>query len=138
VIPDSQLIAFRFNKSSHGAALKILEEREILVNGKLYDVARKTDDGNSITYFCVYDRDEETLIAKTRQFNSQSQPFPVQNTARLIFDKIIKTCILDTYSEIYAENYTVLSSLLIEKHYSVPTLQISIPPPQPLIFYFVV
>jgi hypothetical protein len=129
-IPVQQLTTFVFDNSNPGKRLKILEEREILVDGRLYDVVRKTDDGRNRTYYCVHDGDEETLIAKTRQFNSQCQPFPVQNTARLIFDKIIKTGIFNKSVDPYTEDYTTFHSFLITNHYSDPAIQINIPPPQ--------
>lgn len=129
-IPDQQLTTFVFNNTNPGKRLKILDEREILVDGKLYDVVRKTNDGKQCKYHCIHDVEEETLIAKTRQFHSQTQPFPVQNTARLIFDKIIKAAIFDTNNDIQPENYTTLLSLIFEKRYAVPALQIDIPPPQ--------
>jgi hypothetical protein len=129
-IPDQQLTPFVFDNANPGERLKILDEGEILVDGKLYDVVRKTTDGKRSKYLCVHDREEETLIAKTREFNSQTQPLPVQNTARLIFDKIIKTGIFDANTNKSFKNYTVIHSLIIEKQYSVPTIQISIPPPQ--------
>jgi len=130
-IPHHQLTTFVFKNTNSGERLKILDEKEILVDGKLYDVVRKTTNGTHTKYLCVHDHEEETLIAKTRQFNSQSQPLPIQNTARLIFDKIIKTGIFNSNSVTQSESCTVLIQLFIEKKYSNPTLQISIPPPQP-------
>jgi len=129
-IPDDQLTTFIFSKNVVDPRLKIIDNREILVDGKLYDVVRKTDDSKQIKFFCVYDHEEEALIAKARLFNSKTQQMPLQNTTRLIAEKIIKTCILKDESSIASESMEIVYSNWPEACYSGPAIQISPPPPQ--------
>jgi hypothetical protein len=129
-IPDHRLTTFVFSKNKPNTGLKIINTREIQVDGKLYDIARKTDDGKIITYYCLYDSKEEKLIAKTRQFNSMSQPFPVENTTRLILDKIIKTAVTDQKNEDLTQEFKPVLTYYISIPYSGPDISIPVPPPQ--------
>jgi hypothetical protein len=107
-----------------------VNDHEIIVDSKLHDIVRKTDNGKHTKYFCVYDHEEETLIAKTRLFNSKAQQMPLQSTARHIIDKIIKTGIVTEEASAISESYILLYSNYPKISYSGPTLQISLPPPQ--------
>ena len=129
-LPDHQLSTFKFKKNQISPKLKHVNKREILVDGKLFDIARKIDDGNSITYYCVRDAKEEKLIAKTRQFNTMAQPVPAKNTARLIIEKIIKTAVFNSESETFDQEYTQLSTYDRVSLYTSPCIGIKIPPPQ--------
>lgn len=130
VIPEHQLTTFYFTKNEPDSRLKIENSREILVDGKLYDVVRRSDDGKQIKYCCVYDHEEETLISKTRIFNSKAQQMPLQNTARNIIDKIIKTGIFTEKPSLISESSMSFHSNYLKIYYSGPTIQISSPPPQ--------
>ena len=129
-IPEQQLTRFVLNKNTPSTRIKHVNEREIIVDGKLYDIARKTIDGPIITYYCVHDKKEQNLIAKTRLFHTMSQPEPVKNTAQLIIEKIIKTAILKTQPakvDIDSfQTFTLISTLI----YSGPVISILLPPPQ--------
>lgn len=129
-LPEEQLSTFVFAKNMPGSRLKIIDEREILVDGKLYDVVRKADDGKFMTYYCVYDKEEETLICKTRLFNSEAQQMPVQNTARLIINLIIKTGIVSEVSSLIIESSELTFSDYTQTIYSIPAIQILPPPPK--------
>ena len=129
-IPDNQLSTFVFATNKPDSRLKIVNDHEIIVDGKLYDIVRKTVDGNQTKYCCKYDREEEALIAKTRLFNSQAQQMPLQNTARLIIDKIIKTGIITEESSAITPISISFYSNYPKNCYSGPEIQILSPPPQ--------
>ncbi|MFA5970950.1 MAG: hypothetical protein WC780_01265 [Lentimicrobiaceae bacterium] len=131
-LPEQQLTTFIFTRNIADSRLKILDQREILVDGKLYDVVRKTDDGKQIKYFCVYDHEEETLISKTRLFNSKAQQMPLQSTARNIIDKIIKSGIFTEKTFFLTENPISFNPACKGNSYSDPIIQVSSPPPQQL------
>jgi hypothetical protein len=130
-IPENQLSTFIFNKNEKNSRLKIENSREILIDGKLFDVVRITDNGKQLKYSCIYDQKEESLISKTRLFNSKTQQMPVQNTTKHILDKIIKTGIFTNESTLISGNYNSLYSNYPKPIYSGPAIQISLPPPQP-------
>ena len=131
-LPEEQLSIFVFEKNATDSRLRIMDEREILVDGKLYDVVRKIDNGRQIKYFCVWDHEEETLISKTRLFNSQAQQMPVQKTTKHIVEKIIKTGILNEKAAFVIENFIIPFSHSCSVRYSCPEILISLPPPQSL------
>ncbi len=130
-VADQQLTAFIFDKNKPNPSLKILNSHEIEIDGRLYDVARKTITRETIIYYCSYDAKEEKLIAKTREFNSMNQPVPVKNTTRLILEKIIKTAIPDQKTEDFDINYSFLYTHYLPQVYSGPVLLTLVPPPQP-------
>jgi len=129
-LPDDQLSTFVFTIGKPDSKLKIENEHEIIVDGKLYDIVRKSICGNQIRYFCKYDHEEEAFIAKTRLFNTSAQQMPLKNTTRLIVDKIIKTGILipdgTTEMESYGKTYCNFRHI----RYTRPYLQVASPPPQ--------
>lgn len=131
-IPEQQLTTYIFTKNSRDSRLEIENNREIRIYGKLYDVVRKIDDGKQIKYFCVYDHEEETLISKTRLFNSKAQQMPVQSTARNIIDKIIKSGIFTEKTFFITENSIAFNPACPGNSYSGPIIQVSSPPPQQL------
>jgi hypothetical protein len=96
----------------------------------LYDIARMKENGNTVTYLCLQDHKEESLIAKTRHINSNAQQMPLQNKARLIIDKIIKTGICTEPNSLLSTQVSALFLKCAEVQYSGPFLQISPPPPQ--------
>ncbi len=132
-IPENQLTTFIFNKNEQNSRLEIENSREIRVDGKLFDVVSITDDGNQLKYRCVHDYEEETLISKTRLFNSQAQQIPFQSTARNIIDKIIKTGFCIVTSSSFSECSSLIEPGFSIIHYSGPIIQISSPPPQQVI-----
>jgi hypothetical protein len=129
-IPENQLSTFVFSSYKPDSRLKIVNDHEIIVDGKLYDIVRKSDEGKQIKYFCVYDHEEETLIAKTRLFNSKAQKMPLQNTAQTMIEKIIKTGIVTEKSTMTPEISISIHSGYPKIRYSGPAIQISTPPPQ--------
>lgn len=130
IIPDHQLTTFVLDKSNPNSRLKILNKREIQVDGKLYDVAKKVDNGTTITFRCIYDAKEEKLIAKTRLFHSLSQPVPAKNTARLIIDKIIKTAVIAQEINNINLDYLQIRTYYTSLTYSEPVIDKLSPPPQ--------
>lgn len=130
LLPEEQLSTFVFEKNTINPRLKIVDKREILVDGKLYDVVHKTDDGKQIKYFCVYDKEEETLISKTRLFNSEAQQMPAQSAARLIINLIIKTGIVSEGSSFTIESSILPLSYYTQTIYSIPAIRIQSPPPK--------
>ena len=129
-VQDENLTTFIIAKNNPGQGLKVRNSHEISVDGKLYDVVRKKDNGKYITYFCIRDQQEETLIATTRQYNSAAQPLPLRNTALLIVEKIIKTATLIEDISSFSEYSDISFSIFPESHYSGPEIPISIPPPE--------
>jgi hypothetical protein len=129
-IPVHQLTAFVFEKQKPNSRLKIVNKREIEVDGKLYDIARMVDDGKSITYYCVYDKKEEKLIANSRLLNSMAQPVPVKNTTSLIIDNIIKTAVFDYQINGFCFERIQHNTPFAGRNYSVPDIFILVPPPQ--------
>lgn len=129
-LPESQLTTFIFARNTSNQRLTIENEHEIMVDGKLYDLVRKSEYGKYIIYSCVYDHEEETLISKTRLFNSKDPQMPRQSTAINIIDKIIKSGIFTEKAIFIAENSIDFNAGFLANCYAVPIIQVSSPPPQ--------
>jgi len=129
-ISEQQLTTYTFNKTGPNSRLKIVNSREIIVDGKLYDVVRKVENVSKITYHCVRDAKEQNLIAKTRLFNSEAQPMPVKNTARLMIEKIIKTAVIVNKSSTIQYNICQYYPVFDITTYLGPAISILHPPPQ--------
>ncbi len=129
-LTDQNLTIFIFNKNSPDPELKIVNEHEIIVKGRLYDVVSKNVDGKHIKYTCARDQQEETLISKTRQFNSNAQQMPLRNTARLMVDKIIKTAIANEVTDSFSVRTSHPFRNFCKLNYSDPKIQIPLLPPE--------
>jgi hypothetical protein len=129
-IPDKQLTTFIFNKARTGSRLKIENSHEIIVDGKLYDVVRKVESGSKITYHCFRDEKEQSLIAKTRLINTETQPTPVKNTAKLIIEKIITSALLNNKKISIEHSICQYSSVKVTNIYLGPEISILHPPPK--------
>jgi hypothetical protein len=129
-IPESRLTHFTSLKSIKNSEIKQLNKHEVQVDGKLYDIVRIRDNGKTVTYSCLRDFKEESLISKTRLFNSKAQQMPFQNTARLIIEKIIKSCIVSDETIFNSESYPEYPINPIQASYSGPEINISPPPPK--------
>jgi len=129
-IPNHQLTKFTFEKNRPNSRLIIINKREIRVDGMLYDIARMTDDGKTITFHGLYDNKEEKVIAKTRLFHSMTQPVPAKNTTRLIIEKIIKIAVIKSQFTLFTPDYFQLFTFYMPTTYSGPAISILIPPPQ--------
>lgn len=129
-LPYEQLTTFSFAKNRVHSRLKIINSHEIRVDGNLYDIARISDDGINITYYCLHDSKEESLIAKTRHFNSTLHSPPAKDKSRVIMENIIKTGVITSLNNSikflpsYAFNYSYSS------FYPEPDITILSPPPQ--------
>lgn len=130
-IPKHELTTFSFDKSTSGKGFSVVNEHEIIVDGKLYDVVNKSVNGNKVKYSCARDLKEEKLIAKTRLFNSREHQSPTKNTTRLIIEKVIKTAILNQEAFSVEMKPTFFNTGSILSKYAVPVLSIPLPPPQP-------
>jgi len=129
-IPDNKLTTFIFFKKSPNTELKIINSREIEVNGNIYDVVRKEQNAKQTIYRCIHDKKEQNLIAKTRFFNSETHQSPIKNTARLIFEKIIKTALFETELKKHICS-NILQNIIYPIHfYKSPPLADDIQPPK--------
>jgi hypothetical protein len=130
LLPNEVLTSFTIDKNSSGKRIKMVNNREILINGKLYDIVRKKVNGSATTYYCKQDKEEESLISKTRLLNSKAQQMPVQNKARFMIEKIIKSGIISEKIIFNTDRCIILLAQSTKVQYSGPPIRISLPPPK--------
>ncbi len=133
-LPEEKLEKFIFPKNSTQRKYKVVNSREIEVNGNLYDVVRKTEGNSTIVFYCVHDKKEQSLIAKTRVFHSHAHQSPLKNTAKLLFDKIIKTALIQTTKEKFDFKNESCYNFFINPFYSNPIVSGEVKPPNPFKF----
>jgi hypothetical protein len=61
ILPDDQLTCLTLSRAAYHAS--VVEDDEIRLNGKLYDVARLEFFGDSVKLFAAHDVNEENLMA---------------------------------------------------------------------------
>lgn len=127
------LIAFTFAKTDKSKLESKKNRLEIKHNGCMYDVVRTQVSGDNITYYCIRDTKEEHLLDQLNLLSkSNGDNNPLQKSASLIIDQVIKTALMNTpfqfshYSTIFRYH-----SKIIPTYYS-PDMAIPAPPPQSL------
>ena len=123
------LTTFTFTGNSSGKLI-VVNKHEIIVDGRLYDIVKKTVSKKQTTYVCINDRQEEKLIAKIKQHNRQAHQLPQDKLARIIIDNIIKSAIAgqqdfttDLCISVQYEPFETIK-------YPVPGIQRILPPPE--------
>jgi len=130
-IKDEDLTTFVFSSLNQGKLI-VVNKHEILVDGKLYDVVKKTVSGKQTTYVCINDRQEEKLLAKMKQASTGTQQLPQGKLARIIADHIIKSAVAG-YKDVPTQLCDSVQFGPFETtHYRVPDLQRILPPPEKL------
>jgi hypothetical protein len=129
-LPDSELTVFEFPVSGPNANFHRMNESEIRISNRLFDVVRTRVHGNSVSYYCYADKSEESLIAKTRLINAHSQPGPTQQKAKLIFEKIIKMCTLAQPQRVPVLTAALIHEELPSYKLITPVLPVFLPPPR--------
>ena len=126
---NKDLTTFTFIGNSSGKLI-VVNKHEIIVDGRLYDVVKKTVSKKQTTYVCINDRQEEKLLAKIKQHNRQAHQLPQDKLARIIIDNIIKSAIADKQDETTDLCSSVEYSPFETINYPVPGLQRNLPPPE--------
>ena len=77
-MPETELTVFTFRIADLNNIEWEEEGKEFWLNGNLYDVVKKQETADSITFHCINDKQEKTLFANleeliTRQMNSDAQ-----------------------------------------------------------------
>ncbi len=77
-MPETELIVFTFRIADLNNIEWEEEGKEFWLNGNLYDVVKKQETADSITFHCINDKQEKTLFANleeliTCQMNSDAQ-----------------------------------------------------------------
>ena len=79
-LPEAQLTRFQFTETEFKKAW--LEDHEIKVDGKMYDIARVTEQANHIVVLALHDEAEDNLLAFLSEMVSRSandkKPVPVE------------------------------------------------------------
>jgi hypothetical protein len=131
-IKTSDLTTFVF-KSNNKSRLIVLNKHEIIVDGRLYDVVKKTVSKKQTTYVCINDRQEEKLLAKIKQLNQDAQQLPQGKLAWMIVDNIIKSAIAGQKNAATELCSSVTYRPFENPVYQVPGIQRFLPPPEHLV-----
>ena len=76
-IDRNDLVILKFTKTESESKLKWKESKEFEYNGEMYDVVESEFSGDTITYWCWWDREETRL---NRQLNDLADRAAEQNT----------------------------------------------------------
>lgn len=130
-INSPELIAIVINKLQLSETKWSEDGKEMYYDDKFYDVVRHTENATSITYYCINDKEEETLFANLEDhINTQiaantptkNQKKSVDNVIKLYFSNELSTkfnIISFTSLQFYPTNLTY-KSLFIETDFPPP------------------
>jgi len=72
-LPDSALVFFQFSKNDGETLLRWEHEQEFEYQGQMYDVVKKSEQGDSVQLWCWRDHAETKLNRQLRQLVAQYQ-----------------------------------------------------------------
>jgi len=108
--------------------------KEMVYNGKRYDVIKTKEEATTITYYCINDKQEETLFANLdNQINTHisNQKSSSKGTTKNMVNDIVKIIFNQTSS--FSFNSEATSSryfLPYEVSFTSETIQTTSPPPR--------
>jgi hypothetical protein len=116
-LPEEKLTRFQFTPEEFRKVQ--VEDHEIKVASKMYDIARVIKQGNSIVVFTLHDEAEDSLLAFLDEMASRStddkKPVPIQVEQLLTLNFLLVPSINlhNNYSEIYHNTpyYPVVSKI---------------------------
>lgn len=125
---DDALIHF----SSANKNFSLIEDKEILSNGILYDIVKTETKDGEIIYSCFSDKKESVFwnrISQLGKNNSEQSSAPVKNNAPEVLKYIGQDKSFD-YSFIYTSKLTQFGLMDNGFYYQNPYSEISSPPPK--------
>ncbi len=125
---DNKLVHF----SSEDSNFQLIEDKEILCEGILYDIVKKENKDGVTVYFCFDDTKESGFwngIAQLGKNSSEQSSAPAKNIAPEVLKYIGQEKSLD-HTYIYTENYTQSGFLNKSFFYQNPYGEILAPPPK--------
>lgn len=82
------------------------KKREIRVGQAMYDIVDEIAGIDSVTYTCIRDHKEESLLAKTRNLNNPASPENTKHKpVRIITESIIKIALVTSYTRMQETSY---------------------------------
>ena len=130
-IPDSQLTTITLLKGEQCRYDPDGDKNEFKINGQLYDVVRQKDNGKSVTYYCLRDRNEELLNNNAANIVHHSgKELPLSKSAQLILDNIIKNALISSEQTYFNHIIISFNPIVIPSFYNVPFLPVPALPPR--------
>jgi len=125
IIPNAEI-------SNPSSSFRFVEENEIMYHGKLYDVAKKKVEGNNTIFYCINDKNEESLFKGLEEHlkHNLDQNTPSKDKSNLLAKNIIKEAIpgklhLLKFNTALSDIPIIYTSLLQEEY-----IPIFLPPPK--------
>lgn len=93
LLPEDQLIRLTLTKEEYRSAK--VDDHEVIVNGKMYDIARVEQHGNQILVLGIHDEAEDNLLTFLEEMVARStndkKPIPTQLSQLLTLTFILQT-----------------------------------------------
>lgn len=127
---EKKVLKITINKSGKNQSAKRLA-KEIMLNGKYYDVIQVADNGYSLTYSCIPDYSDDRLL-KTYADSSEDtkSALPVKKDTSEVLGGIIKTALVEENICLAAHSFAISLQSDILLSYSAPYLSTPCQPPQ--------
>jgi hypothetical protein len=137
-LAENRIVHHEFNEgaliefSSANKDFQLIENKEVLSNGILYDIVKIENRHGILTYFCFSDKKESGFwngISQLGKGSSEHSTAPVKDNAPEVLKYIGQDKTVD-YSYIYIENFSQSGFMENNSFYTNPYSEISAPPPK--------
>ena len=118
-IPINELEIFSFNIGKSIPGIVWIHSKEFRLNGKMYDIIKKDTIDNNVKFYCVWDKDEESLISKysnlisgkIRDFESKYSNIPIFTIENYYLIKIKNFINYTSYYGIFNQFQSILKGI---------------------------
>jgi hypothetical protein len=120
---SSNLICLKIEKGEQNQSFHRLGDREIEYSGRLYDVFREIDKGDTILIFCIPDTKEEQLYAGLKRINHNNQ-------RSSLWDHLVKIALAEEPKNLMFITPDIRKFPLLKIHFLSAILPTWSPPPK--------
>ena len=106
------------------------DNKEFVYKGKLYDIVRQKSDGVNTVFYCINDKNEESLIEGLEEHiqRNTDQNLPAKNNTSNLVKNIVKDALPDKQ---YKQICNYCSKITFNTYYNLYLKEQFIPPPTP-------
>lgn len=128
---ENNLKVLHINKKNIADVIR-LNDKEIQINGELFDVYKEKELASEIIFYCYHDEKEQKLINDFHKAENKDQNKTKENDARFILKTLVKNYINPEDFFINESNKFEKITFTSIQYYNSPDLYIIPPPPRSL------
>ena len=107
--------------------------REMVYNGKRFDIVKSKEDINSITYYCINDKQEETLFSNLDEhinMHISTDKSTTSHSSKNLVNDVVKIFFTSQHQFTFTTQATSVCFLPFRVDYTSESIKTNSPPPQ--------